>query len=389
VNENLEHRFGSVSVEPIDAAELQRPGACSTEVLLKGGFDRSVVHTNALALPIHGHHLLIVNDETAPVLDSEVERLREYVGQLEREAATDHLTGAWNRAQFDRLIAAEFARSEDLLLPLSLILVDIDHFKRINDSFGHAAGDQVLRAAVRVAESAIRRSDRLFRWGGEEFAVLLADCGYRGAERVAEKLRLAFAEYEFPHAGRVTVSAGVAERGPGESLVSWFGRLDRALYSAKAAGRNRIIVERSGLSDLVSASKNRVALHLQWQEAYECGNPAIDEQHRELFAQANQVLMTAWSDRSAFIAHLERLMAHVEQHFADEESILERIGYPHLRSHKRAHTKLLAKAGKLHNAARHGRTRLGDLIEYLAKHVVADHMLTMDRDFMPFLRSEH
>jgi diguanylate cyclase (GGDEF)-like protein len=134
--------------------------------------------------------------------DGVIEGLRGRIAELERLAATDHLTGAWNRAHFERTIAAELERCRAGRLPLSLVLVDIDHFKRVNDTHGHATGDAVLRELVAVMGARVRASDLLFRWGGEEFAVLVSGAGWRGAERVAENLRQAVAVHDFPVAGR-------------------------------------------------------------------------------------------------------------------------------------------------------------------------------------------
>ena len=388
VNDTLARRYGEASPAMIvraDLGSLSVGAPRETTVTVQAGA-RAALETRALALRLRDQHLLILEDQLGPELENEVERLREYVGRLEQVAATDHMTGAWNRAQFDRLVAAELAQDPEHAQLLSLILLDVDHFKRVNDTHGHAAGDAVLRSVARVLEGGIRRSDRLFRWGGEEFAILLTGAGYRGARRVAEKVRLAIAAHTFDVVGRVTLSAGVAERCPGETLESWFERLDRALYAAKAAGRNRSVVDPRGLSDARTATApSAPPLRLQWQEAYECGDPVIDDQHRELFGLANALLAAAASNSGQTIPSLEALIAHVRGHFADEEAILEGAGYPGLDMHKRAHRRLLARAGRLHHAALRGRVRLGELVEYLAQQVIANHLLTMDRDYRAFL----
>jgi diguanylate cyclase (GGDEF)-like protein len=184
----------------------------------------------ARAIRTSGRILLMIDDSAAPQLRSELDELHGRIDTLERLAATDHLTGAWNRAHLDRVIESELARSQANRQALSLILFDIDHFKKINDRFGHAVGDSVLRELVQVVNRNIRPSDMLFRWGGEEFVVLVSAAGYRRADIVAEKLRTAVAEHRFGTAGTVTISLGVAEHAGGEDAATWFRRMDAALY---------------------------------------------------------------------------------------------------------------------------------------------------------------
>lgn len=346
----------------------------------------TLVEAPARAVEIAGRFLLVFDDPGEVLRPGEFDRLRERVAELERLAATDHLTGAWNRSHFDRVIAAELSRSREGRTPVSLVLLDIDHFKRINDTRGHGMGDAVLRELVRLVQSRIRPSDVLFRWGGEEFAVLLAGAGYRGAERVAENLRAAVAAHAFRDAGTVTVSAGVAEHLDEERPQAWFARLDEALYAAKRAGRDRVVVDRRGDSDAWAREAGRSALRLAWQEAYECGEATIDHEHRELFALANgliDVLADAGSSREPVLAALDALLAHVGRHFADEEAILARLGYADLEPHRRAHAGLLRRAGHLRERALAGEASLGAVVEFLAQDVVARHMLTVDRAFFP------
>jgi diguanylate cyclase (GGDEF)-like protein len=120
------------------------------------------------------------------------------------------------------------------------VLFDIDDFKGINDRFGHASGDQVLAELSRRVRGHLRTSDGLGRWGGEEFLVLLPECGGEQACELAEKLRQLVSATPFEDVGTVTASFGVAQRSLGETEDAWFGRVDRALYRAKQRGRNRV-----------------------------------------------------------------------------------------------------------------------------------------------------
>jgi len=355
------------------AARLRLPGTGETKPVL------------ARRIGPEGRMVLAAAPPGQEAQDGVIEGLRGRIAELERLAATDHLTGAWNRAHFERTIAAELERCRAGRLPLSLVLVDIDHFKRVNDTHGHATGDAVLRELVAVMRARIRASDLLFRWGGEEFAVLVSGAGWRGAERVAENLRQAVAGHDFPVAGRVTVSAGAAEHDGEESLPAWFGRLDAALYAAKAAGRNRVLVDRHGSSDTWAREAGRSALHLAWQEAYECGEATIDAEHRELFALANRAIDATLGEggREGVLAALDGLIAHVARHFADEEAILARLRYGDLEPHRRAHEGLVRRALWLRERVGSGEAGVGALVEFLAQDVVARHMLTMDRAFFP------
>ena len=335
--------------------------------------------------------IIVFGGELAPAQDDEMQRLKARIKTLERMAATDFLTGAWNRAHFDQMIAIEMAISEEGQTPLSLVLLDIDHFKEVNDAHGHATGDAVLRELVEVVRSSIRTSDLLFRWGGEEFAVLAASTGHRGAERLAENIRRKVAEHVFRVVGSVTVSIGIAEHLGNEDPTAWFERLDHALYEAKESGRNRIVVDRRGQSDGMTRTTDVPVLKLTWREAYESGNPTIDAEHRELFRLANEIVALAigqGADENRVSAALDELISHVSMHFADEEAILEACQYRDLPQHRRAHEGLLRRAAHLREEWAHGRATLWGVVEFLAQEVIVRHLLAVDRAFFPLFASE-
>lgn len=164
--------------------------------------------------------------------------LQSAIAELNRLAITDRLTGAWNRRHFEEEAAAEMARVQRYGEPLSVVLFDIDHFKLINDRYGHLTGDQVLIEVTKRIGRHLRTGDLLARWGGEEFLVMLPSCAAAEAMKLAEKLRALMAAEPFRDVGAVTSSFGVAEFRPDETLDDWLKRVDDALYAAKAAGRN-------------------------------------------------------------------------------------------------------------------------------------------------------
>ncbi len=165
-----------------------------------------------------------------------------FQSRLERTASFDPLTGAMNRLAFQTVADHSIREARREGRPLSVILFDIDHFKAVNDTLGHAAGDEALKTVVRTCAATLRASDLLCRWGGEEFLVLLPASGPDGAFAAAEKLRAAVsAERLAPGSPTVTISAGTATLRPEEDLSSLVQRADERLLEAKRTGRNRTV----------------------------------------------------------------------------------------------------------------------------------------------------
>jgi diguanylate cyclase (GGDEF)-like protein/PAS domain S-box-containing protein len=160
--------------------------------------------------------------------------------RLKQLATTDALTGICNRRHFDEVLASEINRAARFSSPLSLILFDIDHFKRVNDTFGHQAGDRVLTQLAVTVGNSIRTVDLFARWGGEEFVVMLPGSDLDAGRLLAEKLRMALEKQPFSDVGQVTCSFGVAEYAPGDNADALIKKVDRCLYHAKASGRNRV-----------------------------------------------------------------------------------------------------------------------------------------------------
>lgn len=177
---------------------------------------------------------------------------------LRRLATQDSLTGATNRRGFmDRLLRAQ-TEAEAQAEPLSLVMVDLDHFKRINDEHGHGVGDAVLREVAHRMRRQIRRADLLGRLGGEEFAILLPDTDLVGARTQAEHLLTALRGQPFPTVGQVTASLGVAQWNGREAASSWLHRADLALYEAKHLGRDRLVVAEDLDTDLLTTRPDRL-----------------------------------------------------------------------------------------------------------------------------------
>lgn len=162
--------------------------------------------------------------------------------ELKKRATTDSLTEAFNRSKFDELINRETIRARRYNSLLSLVVFDIDHFKRINDTFGHLAGDEVLKKIAAITRNNIRMVDYLIRWGGEEFMIILPETDLAKAEEMANRIKLAIECFDFNGNGKVTVSVGVTQHKRDDSEDTFIKRADDALYKAKLNGRNRVEV---------------------------------------------------------------------------------------------------------------------------------------------------
>jgi diguanylate cyclase (GGDEF)-like protein len=162
------------------------------------------------------------------------------IDSLERLASADPLTGLANRRGGERDIAAEISRARRQNTSLSCVLLDIDHFKEVNDTFGHQAGDYVLREISALLRRTVRAYDILVRWGGEEFLAVLPGVDHEQALKLAERIRQAVENMPLAGIGGITASVGVAALGNDYSFDAMFAAADRRLYSAKAAGRNTV-----------------------------------------------------------------------------------------------------------------------------------------------------
>lgn len=197
-------------------------------VLIYGAFRRRVAHLHAQAESLRD----IVALRTAEL----VQKNRE----LEQLAVTDPLTGLYNRLYLDRALQRELAVAQRTGEAFSLIMLDIDKFKAVNDKFGHQAGDEALVTLAGILHSRMRVTDVAGRWGGEEFLIICPATARQGAIDVAETLRSLIAHTEFPHE-HCTASFGVASFEEGDTITTTVARADHALYAAKEAGRNRVV----------------------------------------------------------------------------------------------------------------------------------------------------
>jgi diguanylate cyclase (GGDEF)-like protein len=192
----------------------------------------------------HGEEEL---SQLAHAFDDMANALQQREQKLQEQAISDPLTGLYNRRYLSEFLPRELARSGRNTTPVAVILIDLDHFKRVNDSFGHEAGDIVLTTVGNLLKSNVRGSDIACRYGGEEFALILPETGADSAARRADDIRLAIAALHLSHAGKslgkITASFGLALfPDHAQDTDELLRAADVALYAAKGAGRNRVIV---------------------------------------------------------------------------------------------------------------------------------------------------
>ncbi|MEJ2201126.1 MAG: diguanylate cyclase, partial [Desulfuromonadaceae bacterium] len=311
--------------------------------------------------------------------------------ELEHRAHTDFLTQLANRRYFLELAENELRRALRFRKEVALRMLDIDHFKPINDSYGHKICDLVLHTVAKTLRQTLRRIDVVGRFGGEEFAVVLPETGGQAALETAERLRLAIAAAETTledeGALRVSVSIGGAVFSEGANDVeTLLKRADEALYVAKRGGRNQVrMAEPSpGLGESEVAAD---FVKWTWHTAYESGHALIDTQHRMLFRHVDDLFVAVLSNHSKERVRwvIKEMLADVGQHFASEEVVMAESGFPGVSEHAENHRQLLEKAQELVQLFDADNLGVGELFQFLAHELIAGHMLREDRKFFPFL----
>lgn len=342
------------------------------------------------------------------LFDSERKQMEDKIRQL---AFHDTLTKLPNRRLLiDRLIQI-MAASKRSGCYNALFFIDLDNFKPLNDTYGHDMGDLLLIEVARRISGCVREVDTVARFGGDEFVVMLSELDANKAESatqagiIAEKIRATLAKpylLTIQQEGKAestiehhcTSSIGVvlftSYEASLEDILRW---ADIAMYQAKEDGRNLVrFFDKQGRSyagEAGEVDQGSMMLHLNWHKSYDCGESTIDQQHRKLFDLANTLIESAFTrdeNPQRFDSNLEKLLAHVVQHFADEEAILARHHYADLDAHKRAHTELIEHALRLRDAASAGGVTIGDLVNFLADEVIAQHMFKTDREFYPLFK---
>ena len=200
---------------------------------------------DAVLTPLNENEVSVIIYDASPLLEAKAV-IDEQLLLVQKQATTDTLTGCYNRKMFNDLLATEVKRVDRHGGVFSLIILDIDDFKTVNDTFGHLVGDEVLIEMANLCRGNIRESDIFARWGGEEFTILLPETDLMGAVGVAEKIRLILGGYDFGKPGKKTCSFGVAEYSKGEDTNTLISKADRALYFSKENGKNQVSASDQG-----------------------------------------------------------------------------------------------------------------------------------------------
>ncbi|MGA7984006.1 MAG: diguanylate cyclase [Burkholderiales bacterium] len=228
---------GSGAVLYLNEGRLGVAGTSDYELMLTWLF-LSVILSRTLVLAIYSNGLRARLGESRSKLASALEQIRELVHY-------DDLTKSFNRRSLVARLGEELSRSQRTHVPFSVAMLDLDHFKAVNDGYGHATGDEVLKVFAEVAQATMRKTDVFGRYGGEEFLMILTASDKTGAAGAVERVCAAAAAHDWETIApglKLTLSAGLADYRQGEGVEQLINRADSALYEAKRAGRNRVVV---------------------------------------------------------------------------------------------------------------------------------------------------
>jgi len=256
---------------------------------------------------------------------------------LSEQVTRDSLTGVSSRNYFISKIFDNVSYATHQQHSIALVFCDIDYFKRVNDQYGHAVGDEVLYEVAKIFSSTIRKSDIVTRWGGEEFLIMLTRVSLDEAAVVAEKMRAQVEAKAFTNAQNITASFGVVMYREDEFIGTCIKRADQAMYKAKQQGRNQVVIDTTDTAEEPSMKKST------WQEKWTCGNPIIDTEHMELLETLNEIIELSFfkEQRELLLNQLYTYFIEMEKHFKDEEVILTNIRWENLYNHKKIHEALL------------------------------------------------
>lgn len=301
---------------------------------------------------------------------------------LEFIANRDKLTGLYNRHFFDEIVEKEMDKADVNNELMSLILFDLDHFKHVNDTWSHPTGDVVLKTTAEIARKATRESDTLFRWGGEEFIILMPKTNVNEAILVAEKIRKEIENNIFDEVGHLTSSFGVAERTRYELFRNWYKKADEAVYSAKEEGRNRVVNFNE------EKAESAINIGFKWQKKWETGDPTLDDQHYQILEKGSHIMNKSFSGMKSkeFEKELELLLNHIKDHFSYEEKFLEKIKYPNIKEHTELHKELIEKTLRLKKYYEAGELKRSDLFAFVLDDVIMGHLMNQDLLFFPYAK---
>lgn len=322
---------------------------------------------------------LIINETKYKKIATELEVINK---KLKETAIIDSLTGVYNRYYFDEKLSFLMESSLTFRSPLSLILLDLDHFKAVNDTYGHKAGDKVLIEVANTINNLIDEANVFARWGGEEFIVLMPMTNLKDAQNFAEKIRHTLECIDHLGVGTVTVSIGVSTWDYIESSEQWFKRTDDYLYKAKNKGRNCVMTSKE--SQKINYS------FISWSDEWLCNNDDINIQHKELLNLSNKLISSIMGDymEDDVDLSIKKLLEHISYHFNFEEKFLNDISYSEVNTHKEKHDILIRKAKELFKSSSK-KNMLEDTIRFIINDVIINHLIHEDSKFFQYIDNEN
>jgi len=293
-------------------------------------------------------------------------------------ATSDSLTGVYNRNYFINTYGHKVAESFRSGQPFSLILMDIDHFKEINDRYGHLKGDYVLKEIAGVLKLNLREADVICRWGGEEFIVLCVNTDLQKAIIVAEKLRENIEAHSFKGVHKITASIGVTQWGSEDDKDSAFKRMDNSLYLAKLTGRNKVVS-----NEEIQITKNGLPINIEWGPFFRSGNLKLDVEHNRMISLSNEIIHNCFvEDNNLNVIKLfNKLIEETVQHFKNEEELLRLLKYEKVDEHAAIHEDLVTKIKIMKNELASGNMKPISVAKYLIQDVVVGHIIKSDFEF--------
>lgn len=297
--------------------------------------------------------------------------------ELSNLALIDHLTNLANRNYLEYDINFLIASSNRNNTKLSLLMIDLDRFKLVNDTYGHLVGDDVLKKSAQILKESVRSSDRIYRWGGEEFVIVVPDTNNDEAKLLAEKICKNFRQAKFDVIGNITVSIGIASYDKTEKYEDWFKRADLALYQAKQTGRNRWVAWLDNESLPVHFSR------FEWNSSFESGIRELDNDHKLLASYINNLHDLIVNQYPIDTIHqaIFDITEHIKQHFILEESIIMKRGYKDYLEHRSIHQRLLSEYEIMFKKAMNSDISLAALMSYLVEKILIDHIANEDSKF--------
>ena len=302
---------------------------------------------------------------------------------LESLHETDTLTALPNRASLKRMVEEVLTKETNEEKIHTLIMVDLDLLKSVNDTYGHQAGDDVLREFSVILKDSMRKADAVFRWGGDEFLIFARNTDSATAIQIAERLRKSIADMQFTLTGKLTASFGVAQYRNGESFEKWFRRTDFCLSKAKKDGRNRIEDWDKFVSYIWKLGT------IPWVKILESGNTDLDDEHRLMLSQINGLfgILNPLPSNQTQLDMISEFVLVYQKHMFNEEKLFQETEFPLIGHHISEHQRIHHELSELRSQLQNGTTDYFSIVDYVVREVFVFHMTMEDTKFFPYLKT--